>query len=433
MRRAALVLVAATLVATLMPLGSMAQAAPRTRPFGPLIEDYAPYQGQTRCSPTAKPGMVSFKNLLLRTYGQRWIGIGRACHIGGRSEHKEGRAIDWSMNAARRADRLKVSDLMRWLFATDRYGTPHANARRLGIMYVIWNRRWWTTWNRGWETYCIQRRRGCVSPRDGGINHPHTDHVHISFSWASARKRMSFFRRARSFVTGMAADPDGSGYWLAGGDGSVHRFRAPGLGSRAGTFSPHHFVAVASTPSGSGYWLLLRNGRVHRFGDAPYLGRPPTTRVVDIEPTPSGKGYWILGRDGRMFTFGDAVNHGVSQGRMVGMAVTPSGGGYWVFGRDGQVHAFGDAAHHGDLGGRNIRVPIVDGAARGGDGYWLVHRNGYVRAYGSAALYGHASRVSGFGAASRIVPTTTSRGYWIAGRYGTVAGFGDAPVLGSLS
>ena len=430
MRRAVLVSVAAAMTATLLPLGSAAQAAPKTPGFGPLIEGYAPYQGQSRCSPSEKPGMVAFKKLLLRTYGSRWIGIGRACNVGGKSEHKEGRALDWSMNANRKADRQKVNNLTRWLFATDKYGTPHAMARRLGIMYVIWNRKWWTTWNRGWETYCVQKPRGCVSPRDGGLNHPHADHVHFSFSWDAAKKRTSFFKKQRSFVVGMDADPDGSGYWLSGGEGSVHRYQASGFGSRGGTFPKHHFVAMAATPSGGGYWLLMRQGRVFRFGDAPSLGWKKIGAAMDIQATPSGNGYWVLARGGRVLPFGDAEDLGrpVGEGRMAAMAATPSGNGYWVFGRNGRVHAFGNAVHRGDLAGRSGSSPIVDAAARKGTGYWLLLKNGKVKEFGSAVHDGHAS-VSG----GTIVATTSGDGYWVVGRKGKVAAFGDAVLAGSLS
>jgi len=432
MRRVALVAMAAALMATLLPLGSAARAAPKTPGFGPLVEGYAPYKGQSKCSPSEKPGMVAFKKLLIKTYGSRWIGIGRACNVGGKSEHKEGRALDWSMNASKKADRRKVNNLTKWLFATDKYGNRHAMARRLGIMYVIWNRKWWTTWNRGWETYCVQKPRGCVSPRDGGLNHPHADHVHFSFSWDSARKRTSHFMKQRSFVMGMSADADGSGYWLSGGDGSVHGYQAPGFGSRVGTFPKQHFVSMAATPSGRGYWLLMRRGKVHRFGDAVSFGSATTT-AVDIAPTPSGNGYWILAKDGAIHSFGDAQGFGRprNKGAMVGMAPIPSGNGYWVFGRDGRVHAFGDAGHHGDLAGQS--VPVVDGAGRGGGGYWLLQKGGMVKAFGSATHHGNATGVAGLLPVRAIVATPSRGGYWVAGRNGKVVSFGDAVFAGSLT
>ena len=104
------------------------------------IEDYAPYQPATRCSPTAKPGTVRLARWLVRKYGGGHGPISRRCG-GSTSEHTEGRAFDWSLNAARRADRRTAERFLRRIFATDRRGNEHALARRMGIMYVIWNDR----------------------------------------------------------------------------------------------------------------------------------------------------------------------------------------------------------------------------------------------------------------------------------------------------
>jgi hypothetical protein len=54
-------------------------------------------------------------------------------------------------------------------------------ARRLGVMYIIHNRRIWGSYRagEGWRPYV-------------GAN-PHTDHVHFSFSWAGARKQTSYW------------------------------------------------------------------------------------------------------------------------------------------------------------------------------------------------------------------------------------------------
>ena len=54
-------------------------------------------------------------------------------------------------------------------------------ARRLGIQYVIWNKRIWGSYNAsaGWRAYT-------------GAN-KHTDHVHISFTWAGANMNTSFW------------------------------------------------------------------------------------------------------------------------------------------------------------------------------------------------------------------------------------------------
>jgi hypothetical protein len=160
-----------------------APEAPPTPSFGSGIEPYPTYDGQSTCSPTAKPGTIAFRDMLLRAYpGSRDFGIGRACNIGGTSEHKEGRAFDWGMNANSATDRAKVDDLMRWLLATDQYGNRHANARRLGIMYIIWNRRMLRLYRieAGWQPY-------------SGPS-PHTDHVHFSLTRAGGAKQTSFWR-----------------------------------------------------------------------------------------------------------------------------------------------------------------------------------------------------------------------------------------------
>jgi hypothetical protein len=146
------------------------------------IEGLAGYSPQNRCSPTAKPGTTAFANMLLRTYrSSTSLGIVRACNVGGQSEHKEGRAFDWGVSIHSAADRRAVNSLMHWLLKRDRFGNRFAMARRLGIQYMIWNRRIWGSYaaSSGWRRYT-------------GSN-PHTDHVHFSLSWKGARKQTSFW------------------------------------------------------------------------------------------------------------------------------------------------------------------------------------------------------------------------------------------------
>ena len=164
-------------------LTTVAHAAPTPpRTYTAPIETYAPYSPQATCSPTAKPGVVSFRDQVLRSYSwTRSLGIVRACDVGGRSEHKEGRAWDWGVNAGSARDAAAVRDLFAWLFATDKYGNRHAMLRRLGIQYVIWNRQIFSAYNvsAGWRAYT-------------GAS-PHTDHVHFSFSWPGASKVTSYW------------------------------------------------------------------------------------------------------------------------------------------------------------------------------------------------------------------------------------------------
>lgn len=179
-----------------------AVAAPSTPSFGPVIEEYAPYQGQDRCKPKPKPGVVAFEQLLLDAYpDSSWFGISRPCKVGGQSEHKEGRALDWARAASDPVQRAEVKELLAWLLATDQYGNRHALVRRLGIMYIVWNRRIWSTWEQGWEVYCVQRGRKCKDPDSKAVLVPHTDHVHFSFGWPGAKMQTSFWHPELSQVT----------------------------------------------------------------------------------------------------------------------------------------------------------------------------------------------------------------------------------------
>ncbi|WP_394825675.1 FG-GAP repeat domain-containing protein [Pendulispora albinea] len=153
--------------------------APR---FGPWIDGYQPYVGQSGCDPVAKPGVISFRDLLRSTYGRNDMGIVRACNQGGTSEHKEGRALDYPFNVTNSGQRAEAEALLNWLLQTDQYGNPHAYSRRLGIMYIIWNHKIWNSNNpqAGWTSY-------------SGPN-PHTDHIHFSFGWPGARGETSWWR-----------------------------------------------------------------------------------------------------------------------------------------------------------------------------------------------------------------------------------------------
>jgi hypothetical protein len=176
-----------------------AVAAPRAPRFGSVIEDYAPYTEPTRCRPRPKPGVQAFADVLQHAYPDTSsIGISRACHGEPSSDHQEGRALDWGRRANVASERRDVKDLLGWLFARDRWGNRDAMLRRLGIDYVIWNRRIWGTWTKAWETYCVQRPAGCRDPETRSILDPHTSHLHISFAWPGARGETTYWNPARS-------------------------------------------------------------------------------------------------------------------------------------------------------------------------------------------------------------------------------------------
>jgi hypothetical protein len=166
---------------------SPARAAPPTPDFGPAIDAYAAWDLQDTCDPTAKPGVTGLRDIRNAAYGTHTSYIALACGGESGNEHYEGRALDYRLNAANANDRAVADDILSWLMATDRHGNQHANARRLGIMYILWNRQRWSAYRAadGWQPCCSQ-------PSDD----PHTDHIHISFSWAGARKQTTWWTGA---------------------------------------------------------------------------------------------------------------------------------------------------------------------------------------------------------------------------------------------
>lgn len=436
MRRKSVTRVAAVVVVSLvMLIPATAWGGLRTRGFGPAI-DYSGYEGQSKCNPTPKLGVLSFRSLVLTSFPIfGYGGISRACHIGGQSEHKEGRAWDMTANAAYESHRKAVRRLFGKLLATDRYGNEAGLARRLGVMYMIWNRKIWGTWGGGWRTYCVQKPRGCVDPDDGDLRHPHTDHVHFSFTWAGARKQTTYYNRDRSFISNLTAHPSW-GYWLVGRNGSVNPFQTGWYGSKSDRFLDKPAVTMASTLSGYGYYLVTKGGRVYAFGDARNRGYIKGKRltIVDIELTPTGNGYWLLAKSGRIFAFGDASNFGGAKEAatiFAAMAATPSGLGYWLFGTGGNVFAYGDAQDFGGLAG-DTGSPIVGGDNFGAEGYWLVTSKGRVAAFGGAVNLGGAEDRNLSGLVVSLAANPTGTGYWLATTRGKVLSFGQAPQLGSL-
>jgi ribosomal protein L24E len=73
-------------------------------------------------------------------------------------------------------------------------------------------------------------------------------------------------------IVGMAATPDGKGYWLVASDGGIFSFGAPFEGSMGGTRLNQPIVGMAATPDGKGYWLVAADGGIFAFGDASFFG-----------------------------------------------------------------------------------------------------------------------------------------------------------------
>jgi peptidoglycan hydrolase-like protein with peptidoglycan-binding domain len=147
-----------------------------------VAEPAQPYAPQNSCNPTAKPGVVKFRALMLRTYGRGYdASLVRSCTESGTSEHKEGRAWDWGLNVAKPAEKKVAYRVIDWLLADGVDGQPAGQARRVGLSYLMFDGKIWGSWSD-------------FAPRPiSKGSHQHNDHIHFSFSWAGAYARTSFW------------------------------------------------------------------------------------------------------------------------------------------------------------------------------------------------------------------------------------------------
>jgi N-acetylmuramoyl-L-alanine amidase len=226
-------------------------------------------------------------------------------------------------------------------------------------------------------------------------------------------------------VVGMAATPDGKGYWLVASDGGIFTFGDAGFYGSTGRHLNAPVVGMAATPDGKGYWLVASDGGIFTFGDAGFYGstgrahlqRPGRRhgrhprwqgllarrlrrrhlhlrrrRVLRLDRRhgaeqthrrhgghPRRQG--LLARRlrrrhlhlRRRHRFYGSEGAAPLQAPVVGMAATPDGKGYWLVASDGGIFTFGHAAFSGSEGGAELQAPAVGMAATpDGGGYWLV-------------------------------------------------------------
>jgi hypothetical protein len=241
-------------VAVLLPTAALAAVPTAPVRLPTAIEGFAKYQKQTTCSPTAKPGTVKLKNMLLRTYpGTRSLGISRSCSAGGTSEHKEGRAFDWGVRVTSTSEKAKAQAFLSWLLKTDTRGNKAANARRLGVMYVIWNKHIWGAYaaNQGWRPY-------------HGSN-PHTDHVHLSLSRAGGAGSTSFWtgRVNSTSTTPTTGTADANGN-ITSPDAPIVKAPYPSATLVQGVPLKDETRVVTPTLAGIRTWAALVKGQRYR-------------------------------------------------------------------------------------------------------------------------------------------------------------------------
>ena len=123
------------------------------------------------------------------------------------SLHAEKRAVDWHLDAGRRADRRAAERLIALLTAPDSAGNQHALARRMGVEEIIWDCAYWAAGMTAFRPYspCLTRE-GRFS-RKVDVTTAHRDHMHFGLTRAGALGRTSFWQASRAPAKRSAARP----------------------------------------------------------------------------------------------------------------------------------------------------------------------------------------------------------------------------------
>lgn len=173
------------------------------------IEPLGGYVPDNSCAQVAQPGTLRLARLLTSTYSGTGYLTTRPCGSDGlaSTEHYDGRAVDWMNSLRNPKQKAQATAVLNWLFATDRWGNRYANARRLGVMYIIWNNRIWGAYSaaQGWRPYS-----SCAAhPEISWDTTCHRNHMHISLTWEGSQARTSFWTgtvAARDYGPCRAAD-----------------------------------------------------------------------------------------------------------------------------------------------------------------------------------------------------------------------------------
>ncbi len=201
---ALLTTVLALVAAVLVPAPSAGAATlpvPRTPSGLPSsIESMGYYVGQSSCDPHVKAGTRKLATLLATTYtsygATSWASAYACGTDGSQSEHYEGRAIDWMVSVRNPKQYAAGMAAIAWLLATDSHGNKFAMARRLGVMYIIYNNRMWGAWDGRWEEY-----NNCQHlPSRSNDNACHRTHMHLSLTWDGATGHTSFWTKKPAAV-----------------------------------------------------------------------------------------------------------------------------------------------------------------------------------------------------------------------------------------
>ena len=189
MRRALAAVLSSALVSVVSP-ALVTSWAPVASAYTEAPEDYASYQPENACRDRPRAGTRQLAAWINKGFGGgAAVASLRRCDRS-TSEHQDGRAIDWSMDARRKVDRREVRRLLDRLFAAEKGDEAHALARRMGIMYLIWDDQMYSAYRTGGADHFERRDYGCGC---GSTTQRHRDHVHISLGLPGGRGATSWY------------------------------------------------------------------------------------------------------------------------------------------------------------------------------------------------------------------------------------------------
>jgi hypothetical protein len=245
---------------------------PPTPKESSAIEVFAPDQAQFFCRSSVEPGVKAFERIALATYPHSHSDDDlRECDGGASSEHKDGRAWDWGVDHRIAKQRAAGKSMLKGLFATDANGNKDAMFRRLGLMYVIWDKRIWGAWSQHWEPYACSGATAC-----------HVNHMHFSFGWAGAEKKTS--------------------YWT----GKVSPVIEPPL-PRFTKLHGHRTLQVsAKSGSTTAMWLVVGSATYRVTATGVWHHGTHSSALADARCTKTSHG-WVPTRDGGLSVGGDQL------------------------------------------------------------------------------------------------------------------------------
>ena len=168
----------------------------------------------------------------------------------------------------------------------------------------------------------------------------------------------------------------------------------PFYGSMGGTHLNQPIVGMAATPDGKGYWLVAADGGIFSYGDAGFYGSTGSLTlnepIVGMAPRTTARGTGSWPPTAASSTTATPTSTARPAARtcptaVVGMVASPDGGGYLMATENGVVLPFGDAQAFGGLtlNPTATQISAIIGNNQG-TGYWLLDPQAWQYSFSTA-------------------------------------------------